>query len=139
MHTLGARARARVRTYTCERTIDLLVQCCHLHVEGPVPHMLPENRDRFRDKGFFTGANARTAVNNGCSEYVPIFLSEVPLLFRRGIQPIDVALISVSPADAHGFHRYVGVRRGVALRAACLPVRGRGRARARLLVAHPIP
>jgi acyl-CoA hydrolase len=34
---------------------------------------------------------------------VPVFLSEVPLLFRRGILPVDVALIQVSPPDAHGF------------------------------------
>lgn len=32
-----------------------------------------------------------------------MLLSEVPLLFRREILPLDVTLIQVSPPDAHGF------------------------------------
>ncbi|HRO69860.1 MAG TPA: acetyl-CoA hydrolase/transferase C-terminal domain-containing protein, partial [Chitinophagaceae bacterium] len=36
-------------------------------------------------------------------DYVPIFLSEIPVLFRRNILPIDVALIQVSPPDPHGY------------------------------------
>lgn len=33
-------------------------------------------------------------------DYVPIFLSEIPQLFKRNILPLDVALIQVSPPDA---------------------------------------
>jgi acyl-CoA hydrolase len=80
------------------------VQLHHLHIEGPVPHLTAEYKDFVSDKSFFTGGNAREAVNNGRSDYVPIFLSEVPQLFRRGKQKVDVALITVSPADKHGFH-----------------------------------
>lgn len=48
-------------------------------------------------------ANCREAVNAGRADYTPIFLSDTPLLFRRDIIPVDVALISVSPPDQHGF------------------------------------
>jgi acyl-CoA hydrolase len=34
---------------------------------------------------------------------MPVFLSEVPQLFRSGVLPLDVALIHVSPPDRHGF------------------------------------
>ena len=51
----------------------------------------------------FTGANVRKAVQAGRAEYIPIFLSEIPLMFRRGVMNVDVALIQVSPPDKHGF------------------------------------
>lgn len=76
----------------------------HLHTEGLLPHYAPQFKGVIQDRSFFTGANAREAVNDGRSDYVPIFLSEVPLLFRRGRMPVDYALINVSPADEHGFH-----------------------------------
>lgn len=86
--------------------LAIVLQTCHLHIEGPVPHLLPEYTPYIRDKSFFTGANAREAVGSGRADYVPIFLSEVPALFRRGRQKVDVALITVSPEDKHGYHRY---------------------------------
>jgi acyl-CoA hydrolase len=42
-------------------------------------------------------------VNGGRGDYVPIFLSEIPQLFRSGILPLDVAIVHVSPPDKHGF------------------------------------
>ena len=75
----------------------------HIHTEGPLPHLAPEAAGTFRDYSFFTGANARGAVNKGLADFVPCFLSDIPGFFRRGIRPVDVALISVSPPDAHGY------------------------------------
>lgn len=49
----------------------------------------------FRDSSFFIGSNAREAVNAGRADFVPIFLSEIPLLFKRKIINLDVALINV--------------------------------------------
>ena len=57
----------------------------------------------FRSSSFFIGANCREAVNTGRADFVPIFLSEIPLLFRRRVINLDVALIQVSPPDNHGF------------------------------------
>jgi len=57
----------------------------------------------FRDNSLFIGGNCRQAVNEGRADSTPIFLGEIPLLFHRKILPVDVALIQVSPPDAHGY------------------------------------
>lgn len=72
----------------------------------------PKYKDSFRHRALFIGANAREAVNTGRADYVPVFLSEVPGLFRDGNLPIDVAFIQVSPPDKHGYCSY-GVEVGV--------------------------
>jgi len=74
-----------------------------LHLEGPCPHLEPGMEDHIRHRALFIGPNARDAVNEGRADYVPIFLSDIPLLFSRGILPLDAAFINVSPPDAHGF------------------------------------
>lgn len=56
-----------------------------------------------RQRCFFVGSSTRAAVQCGQADYVPIFLSEVPKLFRSLEQPLDAALIQVSTPDAHGF------------------------------------
>lgn len=75
----------------------------HLHTDGTAPYIEPEHRDYFHVNALFTAANMRQAVAEGYADYVPVFLSEVPLLFRRQIIPLDVALIHVSPPDIHGY------------------------------------
>jgi acyl-CoA hydrolase len=75
----------------------------HLHTEGPGPHLSAGMELSFRHKALFIGPAAREAVNEGRAEYVPVFLSDVPALFRDGIVPLDVAVINVSPPDEHGF------------------------------------
>jgi acyl-CoA hydrolase len=79
------------------------VRVVHLHIEGPGPHLAPEMADHFHHIALFIGPNAREAVNAGRAEYVPTFLSDVPVLFDRGIIPLDAVLINVTPPDAHGF------------------------------------
>ncbi len=79
------------------------VEVVHLHTEGPAPYLAPELRDSFRLNALFVAGNAREAVGDGRADYLPVFLSEVPNLFRRGVLPIDVALIHVSPPDKHGY------------------------------------
>jgi acyl-CoA hydrolase/GNAT superfamily N-acetyltransferase len=60
-------------------------------------------KSNFRHNSFFIGDNTRSAVNAGLADYTPIFLSQVPDLFRRGIVPVDVALIQTSLPDRHGY------------------------------------
>ena len=79
------------------------VTIVHLHVEGPGPHLAPEMEGHFRHRALFIGPNARTAVNEGRADYVPIFLSDVPRLFRSGALPLDVVFVNATPPDAHGF------------------------------------
>ncbi|EEB17172.1 4-hydroxybutyrate coenzyme A transferase, putative, partial [Pediculus humanus corporis] len=79
------------------------ITVCHMHTEGPAPYALPENADVFRSCSFFMGANVRKGVAEGTSDCIPIFLSEIPKLFHRGIYKPDIALIHVSPPDEHGY------------------------------------
>jgi acyl-CoA hydrolase len=79
------------------------VEICHMHTEGPLPYLEEQYQGSFKPNSFFIGANMRKQLNQGIGDYVPIFLSEIPLLFRRNILPIDVALIQVSPPDQHGY------------------------------------
>jgi 4-hydroxybutyrate CoA-transferase len=76
------------------------VEICHLHTEGPSAFL---DSSSFFLNNLFVGSNVREAVQRGLADYVPVFLSEVPNMFRRGVLPIDVAMVQVSPPDKHGF------------------------------------
>lgn len=79
------------------------VEMIHIHTEGECFYADEKCRDRFRITSLFTGKNLRGRLDYDRIDYLPCFLSEIPLLFRRGLKKIDVALIQVSPPDAHGF------------------------------------
>ncbi len=57
----------------------------------------------FRLNSLFVSENVRGWVNSEYGEYLPVFLSEIPKLFDKGILPLDVALVQVSPPDSHGY------------------------------------
>ncbi len=78
----------------------------HIMTLGVAPYTEEKFTDQFRHNAFFIGANTRQAVAEGRADYTPVFLSEIPRLFRSGQAPIDVALIQVSPPDKHGFCSY---------------------------------
>jgi acyl-CoA hydrolase len=80
-----------------------VVEVVSIHTEGAAPYAAPEFAKSFRVNALFVGANVRRAVEEGRADYLPVFLSEVPSLFRTGILPLDVALVHVSPPDRHGF------------------------------------
>lgn len=82
------------------------VEIFHILVVGDIPYTKPGMEKHFKHKAFFIGANSRTAINEGRAEYIPIFLSEVTMLFKRGVIQADVAMIHVSPPDEHGFCSY---------------------------------
>jgi acyl-CoA hydrolase len=79
------------------------VEICQLHTEGDAPYANPELRDSFHVNSFFIGKNIRHTLQAGNGSYTPVFLSELPLLFKRGIIKLDVAFIHVSPPDKHGY------------------------------------
>ncbi|NIM92410.1 MAG: 4-hydroxybutyrate CoA-transferase [Anaerolineales bacterium] len=70
---------------------------------GPAPHAEPGMEKHFQINNLFIGGNVRGAIHDGRADFTPSFLSEVPLLFKRGILPLDIALIHVAPPDEHGF------------------------------------
>ncbi len=75
----------------------------HILTLGVATYAEPRFGSRFRHNAYFIGPNVRQAVNEGRADYTPIFLSEIPRLFRSGRVVIDIALIEVSPPDAHGY------------------------------------
>ncbi len=86
------------------------VEIVHMMTMGRAPYVAPEMAGHFRHNAVFIGANVREAVNDGRADYTPIHLSEIEELFESGAMPIDVALVDVSPPDAHGFCSFgVGV------------------------------
>lgn len=75
----------------------------HLHTEGPAPYAAPEFEGIFQLDSFFVGGNVRKVTQSGYADYIPVFLSETQKLYRSGTLPCDVAMIQVSPPDAHGY------------------------------------
>lgn len=87
-----------------ERAAELRnVEVCHLHTEGNAPYANPDLADSFHVNSFFIGANVRHTLKAGNGSYTPVFLSELPHLFRKKVLLIDVAFIHVSPPDRHGY------------------------------------
>ncbi|MFO7618116.1 MAG: GNAT family N-acetyltransferase [Thermoplasmata archaeon] len=70
---------------------------------GVAPYNDAKFENNFRQNSFFISGNTRDAVNEGLADYSPIFLSEIPDLFRKRAIPLDVALVQTSPPDRHGF------------------------------------
>lgn len=79
------------------------VEMVSITQQGDVKIAQPEYKDSFYINSLFTSAPVRNAVNSDHGDFVPVFLSEIPILFKRNILPIDVALVTVSPPDSHGY------------------------------------
>lgn len=83
------------------------VEVVHVLQLGEDP-LTREDHGRFRHNSLFVGPADRAAVNEGRSDYVPVFLHQIPELFNSGRLPLDVAFLQVSPPDQHG-HMSLGV------------------------------
>ena len=103
IHSVAAAPQQLIGALTARADELRDVELVHLHTEGPAPYADPSLRASFRTNALFVGANVRAAVASGEADYTPVFLSEVPALFRRKILPLDAAFIQVSPPDNHGF------------------------------------
>lgn len=78
------------------------VEIVHLHTEGECGYTSPDLKDSFHTNAFFIGGNIRKMIGV-TADYIPIFLSDIPSLFRQGYMNIDIVLVNVSPPDKHGF------------------------------------
>jgi 4-hydroxybutyrate CoA-transferase len=103
VHTAAAAPQELIKALTARGPELRGVEFVHLHTEGPAPYATEALSESFRTRALFVGGNIREAVARGIADYVPVFLSEVPRLFRDGILPLDVAMVHVSPPDRHGF------------------------------------
>jgi acetyl-CoA hydrolase len=109
----GAGAPQALEAALVARAADLRgVEVVHVLTFSGGAYLAPEYADSFRHRALFLGGNARQAVREGRADYTPIFLGEIPELFRNGSLPLDAALIQVSPPDEHGFCSF-GVEVGV--------------------------
>ena len=79
------------------------VEIVSVSLLGDIAINKPEYAENFYFNSLFVSAPVRNNVNGINGDYIPVFLSEIYLLFERNILPLDVALIHVSPPDKHGF------------------------------------
>ncbi len=103
VHSIAAAPQELIKAMTARAPRLSKVEVVHIHTEGPAPYALPECAGSFHTNAMFVGKNIRDAVATGEADYIPVFLSEVPALFRKRILPLNVALVQVSPPDRHGF------------------------------------
>lgn len=103
LHGMAATPQILVKALTEKGKSLKDIEIVSLHTEGEAPYIAPELSEHFHLNALFVAPNVRQAVQQGYADYVPVFLSEVPALFRNGVLPIDVALIQASPPDKHGF------------------------------------
>lgn len=103
IHGMAAAPQALIAAMAARAPELRNVEIVQLHTEGPAPYADPTMQESFRVNAFFIGPNLRKAVEEGRADFVPVFLSEVPALFKSGKLPVDVAMIQVSPPDRHGF------------------------------------
>lgn len=100
VHGGAATPTTMLRTL-CEEFNHLDLELIHLHTEGKCEYALPEYKN-FKVTNLFTGKNLRGKIDHERIDYLPCFLSEIPMLFRSKTKKIDVALIQVSSPDRHG-------------------------------------
>jgi len=79
------------------------VEFLHRMGTGKGSYMQPGMEKHFRHNSLFAGANARKALIEGRADFTPCYISEIPSLFINGEYPIDVAIVTTTPPDKHGF------------------------------------
>jgi acyl-CoA hydrolase len=79
------------------------VELVSVTLKGDVELAKPEYQSSFHFNSLFVSTPIRQAVAEGRADFVPVFLSDIPDLFKRNILALDVAIVTVSPPDKHGY------------------------------------
>ena len=95
--------RALIRYLEANPKAFFDAEVLHVWTLGITPYTNQKFERNFRYDSFFIASNTREAINKGLADYTPIFLSQVPELFRSKLVPVDVALIQTTPPDHHGY------------------------------------
>lgn len=103
IHTAAGTPNTLLAAMTARHAELKNVELISAHTEGPVPYADDKYIDSFKINCFFVGSNIRKHVQRGRADYIPVFLSEIPLLFRYGRMPLDVAMVTVSTPNEKGF------------------------------------
>ncbi|MBW8184750.1 acetyl-CoA hydrolase/transferase family protein [Shewanella nanhaiensis] len=101
-HSMGATPKVLLDALAKHALNRQGLSLLQLHTEGAESLSNSNLKGHLRHRCYFGGSPTRQQLQHGDADYVPIFLSEVPKLFRSGEQKIDTALIQVSPPDKHG-------------------------------------
>lgn len=78
------------------------LQLYHLHLSGGISFADRTHGHGLFSHSLFTGPGQRGPVERGEAEFIPVFLSDIPRLFRSRRIALDVALLQLSPPDEHG-------------------------------------
>jgi acyl-CoA hydrolase/GNAT superfamily N-acetyltransferase len=97
-----AQPQELVRALTARSAELTDTEIVHLLTLGEAPYAHHELIAHFKVNSFFISENVRDIIQEGLGDYTPIFLSDIPRLFRSGRLPLDAALIQVSPPDERG-------------------------------------
>jgi acyl-CoA hydrolase len=79
------------------------VEIVSITLRGDIEIDKPEYQSAFHINSMFVSASVRNAVREGRADFIPVFLSDIPDLFKRKIMEVDVAIVQVSPPDEHGY------------------------------------
>lgn len=102
IHTAAATPQQLVKALTARASELKSVKVYSIHTEGDCSYAHPDYENSFEIHSFFNGSNLRKMRKNINPSFIPVFLSEIPGLFYRGVVPLDVALVQVSVPDQHG-------------------------------------
>ncbi len=92
--------------------VDALVRNYERFTNVEITHWVPLGRSEycdpkmaghFRHNAMFVGAATRKAVQEGRADYTPFFYHQSTRFFSDGTFPIDVAMVSCTPPDKHGY------------------------------------
>ncbi len=79
------------------------VEICHMLALGPCKYAQPGMEGHFRHNSLFAGPGSRQALAERRADFTPVYFFETPRLFKNGYLPVDVAMVTVSPPDEHGY------------------------------------
>ncbi|MBU6341567.1 MAG: 4-hydroxybutyrate CoA-transferase [Bacteroidetes bacterium] len=103
VHTAAAAPTALIEALTNRAEELSNVEFIHLHTEGPAPYVDLKYKGTFFTNALFIGGNVRAAMPTEMADYIPVFLSDTPTLFRKNHLPVDVAMLTLSPPDRNGW------------------------------------
>ncbi len=79
------------------------VELVSITLKGEVEVAKAEYKDSFHINSLFVSESVREAVAEGRADFVPVFLSDIPDLFKNGLLELDTAIVQVSPPDKQGY------------------------------------
>jgi acyl-CoA hydrolase len=103
LHGSAATPTAMIKALAARAPSLENVEVVSISLYGEMPLAAHGMEKSFNINSLFVSEPVRQAVQEGRADYVPVFLSEIPELFRNNILPIDTAIVHVSPPDSHGY------------------------------------